>query len=133
MSVIQLNVKLTPQDLRQALAQLDTPELDNLVSELLLIKAQRHAPLLPKEQSALLQKINQGLPSTQQDRFAYLTSRRQAGSLTGDEHDELIRLNQKLEARTIERLQYLVELAQLRQIPLPELLDELGLDKPNYV
>lgn len=133
MSVIQLNVKLSPQDLRQALAQLDTLELDNLVSELLLIRAQRHAPLLPKEQSALLQKINQGLPSVQQERFTYLTFRRQAGTLTPDEHDELIRLNQKLEARTVERLQYLVELAQLRQIPLPQLLRELGLDKPNYV
>lgn len=133
MSVIQLNVKLSPQDLRQALAQLDTPELDNLVSELLLIKAQRHTPRLPAEQSVLLQKINQGLPSAQQDRFTYLTSKRQASNLTPDEYNELIRLNQKLEARTVERLQYLVELAQLRQMPLPQLLRELELDKPNYV
>lgn len=133
MSVIQLNVKLTPQALRQALAQLDTPELDDLVSDLLLLKAQRHTPLLPTEQATLLQKINQGLTPNLQERFVHLTEKRQTGSLTTNELAELIHLNQKLEGKTVERLKYLVELAELRQIPLPQLMQELGLDKPNYV
>lgn len=133
MSVIQVSVQLTPQDLRKAAEQLETTELDNLVNEMLLIRARRHAPVLRQKETTLLTKINQGLALEAQLRYQELLGKLQGEILTDIEHKEFIRLTQEIESLNVERLKHLVELAQLRQVPLAQLIGDLGLNAPGYV
>jgi hypothetical protein len=51
-------------------------------------------------------------------------------ALTPAEHQELLNLTDAIEQFDADRLQHLLELAQLRQISLPELLDRLNISTP---
>jgi hypothetical protein len=89
-----------------------------------------HSPIT---ENILLQKIAQTLPTAIQQRYNDLRAKLQAETLTTAEHQELLNLTDTIEQFDAvraafapqNRLQHLVELAQLRQISLPELLDSL--------
>lgn len=118
---------LSSEDLLQALQELETPELERIVSRLILLKAERTSPHLPQRESELLVKINEGLPENVGQRYRDLRTRRRAGVLTPGEHDELLRLTDRAEGLEAERLAHLAELARLRHTSLPALVEELGL------
>jgi hypothetical protein len=80
----------------------------------------------PTTENILLQKIAQTLPTAIQQRYNDLRAKLQAETLTTAEHQELLNLTDTIEQFDANRLQHLLELAQLRQISLPELLDSLG-------
>jgi hypothetical protein len=80
----------------------------------------------PTTENILLQKIAQTLPAAIQQRYNDLRAKLQAETLTTAEHQELLNLTDTIEQFDADRLQHLLELAQLRQISLPELLDALG-------
>jgi hypothetical protein len=132
MSVIQVDVELSPHDLLHAAGQLNANELDALVYDLLALKARRYAPVLSQAEADLLQKINVGLSADRQKRYAQLIQKRRAESLTPTEHAELLRLTEEVEALNTKRVARLIELSQLRGVSLTTLLADLGLDKPDY-
>ena len=53
-------------------------------------------------------------------------------NLSDTEYQELLSLVDKEEKMRNKRFQYLLELSQLRAIPLTELMDNLGLNILNY-
>ncbi|WP_050988010.1 hypothetical protein [Thiothrix nivea] len=75
-------------------------------------------------------RINVGLPSARQQRFAELDQKRQGESLTDEEHQELLALIELMEQQNVERIQNLSELAKLRQVPLTTLMQDLGIRTP---
>ncbi len=85
--------------------------------------------LAPAEANLLL-KINQSLAGIPWARYHTLISKRRAETLTPDERQELITLSDQIETANAQRMTYLVELARLRKISLPTLIQELGL-KPK--
>ena len=113
-------------------AQLDTPELEHFVSEVLALQAKRRAPHLSRDEAALLQKINQGLPPDVQQRYDTLIEKRQEETLTSDEHQELITMNDQIEETDAERVKDLATLAQLRKVSITALMDELGIHPPPH-
>ena len=112
-------------------AQLDTPELEHLVSEVLALQAKRRAPCLSKDEAALLQKINQGLPPDVQHQYDTLIEKRQEETLTSDEHQELITMNDQIEESDAERVKNLATLAQLRNVSITALMKDLGIQSPS--
>jgi len=78
-------------------------------------------------ESELLLEINRGLPSAVAERYRELTSRRRAGKLTPEEHQELLRLTDEAEQLQAERIERLAQLARLRGKPLRAVMDELGI------
>ena len=110
------------EELLDSAAQLDTPELEHFVSEVLALQAKRRAPHLSRDEAALLQKINQGLPPDVQQRYDTLIEKRQEETLTSDEHQELITMNDQIEEADAERVKDLVTLAQLRKVSITALL-----------
>jgi hypothetical protein len=83
-------------------------------------------------ETALLQRINHGMPRQQQERYQSLIQRRDTRSLTQEEHEELLRLTDQVEQAEADRASALVELAQLRQVPVDQLLRELGIHPASY-
>ena len=120
------------EELLDSAAQLDTPELEHFVSEVLALQAKRRAPHLSRDEAALLQKINQGLPPDVQQRYDTLIEKRQEETLTSDEHQELITMNDQIEEADAERVKDLVTLAQLRKVSITALMDELGIHPPSH-
>ena len=118
--------------LLEAAAQLDAPELERFISELLALRAKRIAPSLSRDESTLLQQINKGLPPDVQQRYDVLIEKRQAETLTPDEHQELIIFNNQAEETDAERVKALAALAQLRNVSITDLMNELGIHPPSY-
>ena len=119
------------EELLDSAAQLDTPELEHLVSEVLALQAKRRAPCLSKDEAALLQKINQVLPPDVQQQYDTLIEKRQEETLTSDEHQELITLNDQIEESDAERVKNLATLAQLRKVSITALMKDLGIHSPS--
>jgi hypothetical protein len=88
---------------------------------------------LPPEETELLQQINQGLPPKTWARYQALKEKRDARTLTADDHAELLALTNEVELWNARRLELVLALAQLRQVPLRAMMDELGLVPPPYV
>ena len=59
--------------------------------------------------------------------FHELKGKRDAATLTPDEHAELIALSDTVEAWNVRRLEFVAELARLREVPFPKLVRQLGL------
>lgn len=119
-------------ELLNGVAQLDTPELEQFISQVLTLRAKRIAPSLPEEEARLLEKINQGLPPDVQQRYDELTAKRRAETLTPEEHEELLDLIDRIEQADAERVQALAELAQRRGVSITTLMAELGIRRPAY-
>lgn len=85
------------------------------------------------DETTLLQKINQGLPLATWQRYHELVAKRRAETPTPEEHAGLIALSNQIEEAHARRMEYLVELARLRQISLEALMEQLGIKTPEYV
>lgn len=133
MSVIHLDVRVSSSDLLQAVDQLETTELAQFVEGVLVLKARRLAPVLSPQETELLQKISRGLSADEQQRYLKLIRRRQEETITETELTELLALSDKVEAMNAERMAALAELAQLNQVPLPQLMADLDIEPPGYV
>ena len=74
---------------------------------------------LPQIETNLIQKINQSL--------SQIEWQRQAEALTPDEQVELIALSDQIEEANVKRIEYVAELAKIRQTTIPAMMKELGL------
>ena len=128
MPTIQVEI----DQLLNAALQLPHAELDQFVKKLLSLRRQSEIPKLPARESELLLKINQGVPAQLQQRFDQLVEKRRDNALNPDEYQELLALTEQVEQFDVERLQWLIELAQLRGLTLDELMQQLGIKPRPY-
>lgn len=132
MPTVQVEVQLSSEELLKAVEQLSLPELENFVSQVLLLQEQRKANSLPQAEAELLIKINQSISSDIQTYYEELIAKRQAETLTPTEYSELLRLTEQIEKLQAQRIEYLAELARLRKISLTALMEDLGIQMPAY-
>ncbi|MCI5132911.1 MAG: hypothetical protein D3904_15700, partial [Candidatus Electrothrix sp. EH2] len=59
-------------NLLKGVAQLETNDLEQFVSQVLTLRARRIAPSLSRQETEMLEKINQGLPPETQRHFLLL-------------------------------------------------------------
>jgi hypothetical protein len=133
MPVIQFEAQMSMEQLYKAVQQMPRNELEKFVAWVLALRAQYYAPRLSEAESELLLKINRGLPFDLQRRYDELTEKRRAETLTAEEYKELLQLTEQVEKSHVERLEYLCKLADLRQVSLPALMDEFGIQPRAYV
>lgn len=132
MATVQLKseVNIEVEELIGGVSQLDTIEIEHLLSEISMILAQRKAESLPNRESVLLRLIGEGLPENLQSRYDLLQQKLLAEQMTPEENQELLGLIDIVEAADAERLKHLIELSQLRQVTLDELMIQLGIQPP---
>lgn len=88
-------------------------------------------PMLEKAtESDLLQQINLGFSAETWAHYHALIAKRRAETLSPDEHADLIQLSDRLEKLNVNRIQALIQLANLRNQPLSNLMQALGIS-PN--
>ena len=117
------------EEVIHGVASLDTPALEDFFQQVAQLLAERKAPHLSKRESELLQQINAGYPNGMTKRYEYLLSQKRKQAISPVEQQELIELSNHFETLDAKRLKDLLDLAQLREIPLDELLNNLK--QPN--
>jgi hypothetical protein len=132
MPAIQLTAELSSEQLLQAVTQLSPRELTKFLKQVATVRPPQAEHTLSRQESELLLKINQGVPEPVQQRYNELIAKRRAMTLTPDEYTELLNLTDQVELCDAQRMEYLAELARLRQQPLLVVMDELGLTPLQY-
>lgn len=118
---------IPPPELVRAASALDPDRLDALIGELLRVRADRLAPRIGADETALLARVNAGPPADVWPRYRELTAARRAETLSAADHAELMRLTDAVELYQADRVAALAELAAVRRVSLPELAATLGL------
>src|SRR6266478_1903973 len=95
---------MSTKELLQAVEKLRPSELDQFVSNVIALKAQRQAPHLTIAESDLLRKINQGLPRELKKRWNQLARKRDARKLNPKEYQELLHLVDQIEELQTKRV-----------------------------
>jgi hypothetical protein len=133
MSKVQVtsHIEIDVDDMIKGVAQLEPNELEQVVNELLALQARQRAISLSKNETDLFEQINRGLPQTVRLRYDELTAKLQEETITPSEHEELLRLTDQIEQADVERLRTLIALAQLRQVSVDTLMDQLGIRRSS--
>ena len=114
-------------ELLKAVQQLAPEELDAFLVKALLLRNQPTADKLSAEESRLIKRINRGVPEAMCSRYARLSQKRKKNSLSDKEHAELLKLTHEFESRDADRAAALLELANLRRIPIRLLMKQMGI------
>ncbi|WP_414544237.1 STAS/SEC14 domain-containing protein [Nostoc sp. CCY0012] len=133
MSTVKLEVQLSSAELIKAVEQLSHEDLEQFVSQVIMLQAQLKASNLQKSEAELLLKINQGVPLDIQNYYNELIVKRENETLNSDEYQELLRLTEQIENLQVQRIEYLAELSRLREKSLTELINDLGINTQIYV
>jgi hypothetical protein len=122
---------MSVDELLRAVDDLSEPDLENLLNRTLFVRARRRGPIATPEESTLLRAINQGIPAELSDRYEILADKRDDETLTEAEYQELLDIAEQIEAFGVKRLEALVKLSDQRQVPLLQLMADLGIQTPE--
>jgi hypothetical protein len=112
----------------EGMTAFDTATLEQFMQQVGNLVARKKAPNhLSERESDLLMAINYCIPAELQQRFEALSIKSQSGTLSADEHADMLQLIDLLEQKHAERLEKLLDLAQLRGVPLKTLMQDLQL------
>ncbi len=89
--------------------------------------ASKKSPQSTRSESELLEEINRGFPSEVWGRYRELVAKREAETLSTEEHADLIDMIDRVELANAHRIECLAELATRRQVPLRVLMAEMGI------
>lgn len=120
-------IEVSTEQLLSAVRRLPPDELAAFAAQVNALRAQQQAPHLDPDETALLLKINAGLPQQTQARLDELIAKREEETIKPDELQELIAITEDVERVDAERLEALSSLAQLRHTTVPALMATLGL------
>jgi hypothetical protein len=122
---------MSVDELLKAVDNLSEPDLDHLVKRALFVRAKRKTNVLTVAETDLLLEINRGIPEQIHERYETLLEKRDDEALSEAEYRELLDLSNQIEGFGVRRIEALVKLATLRQVPLPKLMDDLGIQSPG--
>ena len=133
MEKIQIQANDNIQSLIGGFSEMPLHDLESFISGLNALVLRKRVADIGKRDKALLLKINQTvLPELAMERYIFLQNKMELENLSESEYQELLILVAQEEKIRNKRFQYLLELAQLRNIPLTELMNNLGLNPLNY-
>lgn len=123
---------VSSQQVISAVQTMPLDELEQLVSNVLAVRAERIAPHLSGEESKLLQMIQKTLPKKHLLRMKELQNLRDNDKLSTTGFAELARLIEKLEIIHAEKMKAVSDLADLRGVTLQTAMKQIGLNLPDY-
>ncbi len=133
MTKIQIQSEIDPQVLLASVSQIPVKELEYFVRELNALITRRKTNNMEHRDRVLLRKINETvLPQKKSERYIQLHHQLEASKLSETEHKEFMTLVEEEENLRNKRVKYLIELAQLRSVSLPQLMETLGLNRTQY-
>ncbi len=124
---IKSNIKLGLKDILKAISTLETKDIEVFLKEVTGILAQKKEKESKNtDESTLIKQIKSAYPIKLNKRFQFLRSKLTTQQLSEKEQKELIDLTNRFEALDAQRLQYLMQLAQLRGTSLNDIIKEFS-------
>ena len=111
--------------------RLDNRSLDTFIANIVSLRARRTTPDKQKQEAFLLEKINKSLSLQDTLRFKFLNQKHAEGNITEQEYAELSLLVEKIEKLNVNRLKYMTALAQVHNVSVRELMNQLGMNQKN--
>ncbi len=108
--------------------RLDNRSLDTFIGQVMSLRTQRDVTNRQKNEAGLLQKIIKSLPFEEIERLHILNKKRVESNISEKEYNELVVIVEKTEKLSVSRLKHLTSLARLRNIPVRELVKQLGIN-----
>ena len=130
---MKAQIQLDLNAVMEGIAKLDLKDLESFASKVNYLIARKKASEMPERMVFLLEKINTGLPDEIQEKYLTLIEKSANETLSETEHMQLLQLIPKVEAKQVERLKYLIELAHLKNISVDQLMEQLGITPPTNV
>jgi len=133
MPTIQLNKKVNTnfEEVLSGISELELTDIEKFMKELALVVARKKAPALSGRETQLFLAINKPFNIELQKRYKVLRRKFDSNTLTSKEHEELLNINSKWDTFDLERLKKIIELAQLKNMPVDEFMEKHGLKKPE--
>lgn len=135
---MSITINLSPElerEIRETSAARGVPAEEIVIGALSAGLKQARPPLLPAQippaEAKLLAIINEGLTESEWQRYSYLKERRRAETLTEPEYQELLVTTDRLERIGVARLEKLIALARLRGVTVDQVMDQLGIRRPD--
>lgn len=131
MATISVQAQLTPHQILDAVKQLNGVELEQVTREAMRLAAKQKANAQFQRESELLDVIFAQKSAAFRRRFDRLNAKRRRFTLSPDELTELLQLIEQVRADDVRYVEAVSELAQLRGITMPELMQQLGLQEKS--
>jgi hypothetical protein len=132
MSKIQVQTEIDTRAFLAGASALQISELEFLAREINAVITRKKTDDKDNRERQLIGLINQtALINGQLLRYRELTEKLESESLSEVEHKEYLALVETDEQLRNDRVKYLIELSQLRNVSLPSLMEELGLNTPT--
>ncbi len=128
------SIKITKQvdlgldDILNGISDLEIKDLEKFIQKVGQLIARRKVANFPEREGQLLIKINKAVPATLQKRYEDLLLKNREENISPLEHEELLKVIEKVETKNAERLEYLIELSRIRNISLDTLMRQLHLN-----
>src|SRR5580700_9419459 len=103
MPTVQVTADLSTDALLHAIEQLDEQELDTFLTRVLALRTRRRGQRPHPTEADLLQKIHCRLASEVQARYEELIDKRDARTLSAQDHAELLELTDRAEQADVQR------------------------------
>jgi hypothetical protein len=122
------------QTLLKDVSQMPLLEMERFVQSVNALITQKKTTDKTYRERFLLGKINQTVLAKEKiERYQLLVRRLEVETISDVEYTEFMELTDLEEQIRLERMTYLLELAQLRSITLPQLMTNLGLNRRTNV
>jgi hypothetical protein len=118
-------------DLISGVSSLETTEIELFMQKLGQLVARRKTPSASERETTLLMAINQAIPQKLQARYTKMIEKLENETMTPDENKAFLKLVDKMETLNAKRLQFLLELSQLRGVSLETVMSQLHLNTPD--
>jgi hypothetical protein len=124
---------MSVDELLNAANQLSEPDLEQLTHQVLRLRAHRKAPILSDRETELFLCINRGVPDALHQEYQLLSAKSDDQLLAPQERERLLAVSDEIEVLAAERADALAKLADVRQVPLMQMMHDLGIRTPGYV
>lgn len=127
MANVLIQTQLTTEQIIDVIGQLDASDLESVLRKAMQFQAKQKGQSQFQRESELLNRIFQKKSATFRRRFDRLKTKCKAFKLTTQEHEEFLRLLEEVQKEDVEYVEALTELAQLHNVTLPVLMEQLGI------
>ena len=132
MEALQIAPQTHALSLLPNMAELPVSELEFYLIEISALIRRKQTTDKTFRERVLLDKISQtDLSKQKAQRYQELAYKLEFETLSDTEYTEFMRLATHEEKLRNQRVKYLIELAQLRAVSLPQLMEDLGLKTPQ--
>lgn len=129
MTTIQLQTQVSLETLLNSLKQLNSIELEEVAVRTAQLRAQQRITHLDKAETTLIETIQLSTISSEtRKRIKALDKKSKQAGLSTIEHQQLMHLIDEVEQLNAHRMSLLLELANLRGVPLRQIMTDLPIE-----